>query len=90
MKHEIDWEASRRQPFADVVTPPDWPQNVRPISWNGLNLLGSDGAGGLYWDGKKIQTVTRLGWIERILASAVAVGTVSMAVFDAIRYFQGN
>ncbi|MGI0525738.1 hypothetical protein [Rhizobium giardinii] len=90
MNEKVDWDAARRQPFADVETPDDWPKGVRPMSWQGINLLGADGVGGLYWDGKKVQTVTRLGFVERALATAVAVGTVSMAIFDAVRYIQGT
>lgn len=68
MSAQIDWDAVRRKPFADVETPTDWPSNVKPMSWDGTNLLGADGAGGLYWDGKKIKTEIKLSWGAKLIA----------------------
>ncbi len=84
-----DWERIRKQPFAEGKTPDDWPTEVRQISFQGLNLLGVDRSGQLYWDGKRLQTVARLNWYERVLATIAALGTGSVALFDAIRFFDG-
>ena len=90
MSNQIDWDAARRQPFADVETPPDWPRDVKPLAWQGINLLGVDDRRNVYWDGQRLQTVAKLGWVERALATAVAVGTVSMAIVDLLRFVSGG
>lgn len=87
MRTEIDWSEIRRHKFADANTPPEWPNGIRTISLHGLQLLGIDNQGRLYWDGKQVQTVNTLGLFERILATLVAFGTVSMATFDLLRFF---
>lgn len=87
MGGQLDWNLIRRYQFADANTPPEWPEDVRPISIKGLQLLGIDNKGRLFWDGKQLQTVTRLGLFERILATLVAIGTLSMAIFDILRFF---
>jgi len=87
MGDQLDWNLIRRFRFADASTPPEWPQGVRAISLEGLQLLGLDNEGRLFWDGKQLQTVTRLGLFERALAALVAIGTLSMAIFDVLRFF---
>lgn len=86
MKNEIDWDLVRRSKFADANIPPDWPRDVRPISIKGLQLFGINGEGRICWDGKPLQTVNKLGFFERVLATLVALGTISMAVFDILRF----
>lgn len=97
MGNKVDWEAARRQPFAETETPDDWPKSVRPLSWNGISLFGVDETRGLFWDGKKVKTDVRLGWAATVLAGLIALSTlltaaatVSMAVTDIIRYLNGN
>ncbi|MDW9632137.1 hypothetical protein CN227_15060 [Sinorhizobium meliloti] len=97
MDPKIDWDAARSKPFADVETPPEWPPEVKPMSWNGLNLLGADGIGGLYWDGKRLKTEIKLSWAAKILGGLIAfftfmaaVAQVSMAVTDILRYLNGG
>lgn len=87
MGDQLDWNLIRRHQFANANTPPEWPVGVRPISMEGLQLLGVDNEGRLCWDGKQLQTVTRLGLFERALATLVAIGTLSMAIFDILRFF---
>ncbi|MDX0530758.1 hypothetical protein [Sinorhizobium medicae] len=97
MSAPVDWEAARRKPFADVETPEDWPEGVKPMSWQGTNLLGADGKGGLYWDGKKIKTEIKLGWAAKLLGVLIAfftflaaVATVTMAITDVLRFLDGK
>lgn len=64
------------QSIAD--TPPGWPSGVRPISADGLDLIGVDGAGMLYWDGKPVEVRRRLdlsGW-EKAFAIVVGFFTI--------------
>jgi hypothetical protein len=96
MNNKIDWAASRQHPFAEVETPDDWPKGVKPISWNGMNLLGVGPSGGLYWDGRQVKTEVHLGWGAKVVGVLIAistlltaVGTVSMAVTDLLRYLHG-
>ncbi|XNY07188.1 hypothetical protein ACMFL9_27340 [Sinorhizobium meliloti] len=97
MNDKVDWDAARRQPFAEVETPSDWQKNVRPLSWHGLSLFGVDETRGLYWDGKKVKTEFTLSWAAKLLGALIAlftflaaVATVSMAVIDVLRYLNGN
>jgi hypothetical protein len=93
----IDWDAARQQPFADVDTPNDWPRDVKPMNWQGMNLLGADGKGGLYWDGKKLRSEVKLGWFANLVGALIAISTVfaaaatiSMSVLDLLRYLDGR
>jgi hypothetical protein len=56
-------------------------------------LLGTDGTCCLYWDGKKIKTEIKLGWVAALIGGLIAfftflaaVATVSMAVIDLMRF----
>lgn len=93
----IDWNSARQQPFADVDTPDDWPKDVKPMSWQGMNLLGADGKGGLYWDGKKLRSEVKLGWFANLVGALIAISTffaaaatISMSVLDLLRYLDGK
>ena len=67
---------------------PHWPPDVRGISLEGLSQLGLDSRGRLYWDGQRLE-------VQRFeLSSGQAIGAflgiaaaVSVAVFDALRFF---
>lgn len=89
MKH-IDLNEGDGPSHSDEPAPEHWPKHVSPISFDGLGRVGVDRDNNLYWDGKRLQTVSKLGLVERLLATAVALGTVSMAAFDAWRFFQGQ
>ncbi|MBX5175316.1 hypothetical protein HJB77_03265 [Rhizobium lentis] len=97
MTDKVDWDAARRQPFAEVQTPDDWPESVRPLSWHGMSLFGVDLTRGLYWDGKKVKTEISLGPAAKLLGGLIALftflaaaATVSMAVTDLLRFLNGN
>lgn len=83
-----DWDQIRKHKFAPDKPPADWPTGVQPISIDGVSLFGvHQTTGEVYWDGHRLETTTRLGTFERIIALLVAASTISMAVFDAIRFF---
>jgi hypothetical protein len=69
-----------------MTPPPEWPSNVRPISTEGVSLLGIDPATNqLYWDGKQVvlrDRVVTLGGFERFLVALAAVGTVGMFIVE--------
>ncbi|CAN7398562.1 hypothetical protein LJR235_002385 [Pararhizobium sp. LjRoot235] len=96
MKDKVDWDAIRGRAFADVETPDDWPEGVRPVNLHGLTLLGVDQARGLYWDGKKLKTEVKLSWAATLIGGLIAlftffaaVATVVMAVTDILRFMNG-
>lgn len=62
----------RGQSIAD--TPTGWPEEVRPISVEGMGLMGVDGQGMLYWDGKPVEVRRRLDLSRGERWFAVAVG----------------
>ena len=79
-----DWAKIREKPFA-AARPPEWPENVSALNWNGMSLLGVDRKSGeLYWDGTRIVTEKRWGTTERRLAIAglviAAVGVAATLV----------
>jgi hypothetical protein len=50
-----DWNDIRAVRYSPMTPPPEWPPNVRPISTEGVSLLGIDPATNqLYWDGKQV------------------------------------
>lgn len=68
-----------------------WPKDVTPLSWNDSGLIGVHRkTRQLYWDGERIQTISRLGTPERIFAIIVTLATASMAIVDLIRLYNGN
>ena len=85
--HQVDWAKVRATRFAPFVTPEDWPRTVRPISMNGLGLLGVDERNGdLYWDGTKVETTKRLATFERTLAILATAATVAVAAVEVARF----
>ncbi len=69
----MDWDHIRKKRFANDQPPSDWPEGVRGISLEGLNLLGVDEKyNKLHWDGKEVvlRTMFRLATFEKGLAIA--------------------
>jgi hypothetical protein len=70
-----------------VTPPPEWPSNVRPISTEGISLLGIEPATKkLYWDGREIVVRDRLrlgGWAN-FLAILVAIGTFGSFIVELV------
>lgn len=77
---EPDWGHIRATPFS-TARPPDWPENVTALSWNGHSLFGMDRkTGELYWDGNRLITEKRWSDVERGIAIAgLIIGGVGVA-----------
>ena len=74
------------QIHSDSTPPHGWPQNVKPISMNGLDHLGVDPkTNELYWDGQKIVTERKLANFERTLALLATVATCAAALVEVGR-----
>jgi hypothetical protein len=71
--------------YSPLTPPPEWPSNVRPISMEGVSLLGIDPATNkLYWDGKEVVVRDRLrlgGWAN-FLAILVAIGAFGSFIVE--------
>ena len=81
----IDWHHIRTHRYSPMTPPPDWPSAVRPLSIEGVSLLGIDPATNkLYWDGKQIavRDRVRLGLWELILVILIAVGTFGSFIVE--------
>jgi hypothetical protein len=89
MGQGIDWLGIRRNRFSIETPPAEWPAGVQPISLEGLALIGVDADNQLYWDGKviEIRRSLRLTWWQAALAIVTGLSTVSLAMFDCLRFF---
>jgi hypothetical protein len=77
-----DWARIRAHKFADE-RPESWPEGVRAISLEGLQLFGiHERTGKLYWDGEEIVTKVRLMTFERALALIAAVSAFGIFVLQ--------
>ncbi len=84
----IDWVKVRKNACAEVETPADWPDDVKPVNWQGINLLGvSQRSNDLFWDGKRVETTKRLANFERSIAGIGATAAAILAIVDAGRAF---
>jgi hypothetical protein len=79
------WDEIRAFRYSTVAPPPGWPDNVRPISIDGVTLFGIDPATNkLYWDGREIVVRDRLrlgGWAN-FLAILVAIGAFGSFIVE--------
>jgi len=73
-----DWHEIRRLAFTRGPTPPEWPQGVRQISLDGLQLLGIDDTTQLFWDGQRVHVERRfvLSFWQKAGAIIVALGAL--------------
>jgi hypothetical protein len=70
------WAKQRTYRFSTETPPESWPKGVRPISTNGLSLLGvHESSGLLFWDGREIVTRFSFGWLPLTIAGIAAAGT---------------
>ena len=87
------WDEIRAVRYSPLTPPPEWPSNVRPISMEGVSLLGIDPATNkLYWDGKEIVVRDRLrlgGWANflAILVAIGAFGSFIVELGNALNWF---
>lgn len=93
MANDDEWDQIRREKFSPGEVPENWPPGIKAISSSGLSLLGIGTDGALYWDGVKLQTETKLGKVERLLATTVAISSIVLAAIEVLRfmgYGEGN
>jgi hypothetical protein len=80
-----NWNDIRAVRYSPLAPPPEWPSDVRPISMEGISLLGIDPATNkLYWDGREIVVRDRLrlgGWAN-FLAILVAIGAFGSFIVE--------
>ncbi|PSH61196.1 hypothetical protein CU102_27320 [Phyllobacterium brassicacearum] len=90
MRLETDLSEARNGRFSREPVPSHWPRGVKQLSIKGSALFGvHEETGNLYWDGKLVQTSNRLANFERGLGVVLVASMVSLAMFDAIRFFLG-
>jgi hypothetical protein len=88
-----NWNDIRAVRYSPLTPPPEWPSNVRPISIEGVSLLGIDPATNkLYWDGKEVVVRDRLrlgGWASflAILVAIGAFGSFIVELGNALNWF---
>ena len=91
MRLETDWSEARNGRFSREPTPRHWPQGVRQLSERGSSLFGiHEDTGNLYWDGKLVETRSRLARFERLLAVAAAGSLTIIALITVIHFFAGR
>jgi hypothetical protein len=83
-----DWNDIRALRYSPMTPPAEWPPNVRPISTEGVSLLGIDPATNqLYWDGKQVvlrDRVVTLGGFERFFVALTAIGICGIFITDLL------
>lgn len=72
------WDDIRSTRYSTYESPDDWPEGVRPLSINGMALLGvHPQTNRFYWDGQE------MWWLGFNLSVAVAVGFIALACVAA-------
>lgn len=71
-----DWEHIRKVAVVENEQVPGWPPEVRPISTEGLSLLGIDREMRLYWDGHRLARHFELTKEQAIGAGILALGAL--------------
>lgn len=68
----------------------DWPDGVRPMSWDNMAHLGVDQKGVLYWQGKPVMVRRQfeLRRYELALATMAALATVVQAIAALVPFFR--
>jgi len=65
----------------DEATPDQskWPQDIEPISWANIGRLGVSNAGQLYWDGRRVETRSRLDFTfwQKAIAAITALAVIA-------------
>lgn len=80
-----DWYRLRAARYSKVSPPIGWPVGVKPISQEGLALLGVDpSTNEIYWDGQKLVTERRWSngerWLAGIAIAVTFIGSVAACV----------
>lgn len=88
--HQVDW-AFIRQHAMSSDSPPDWPPGVKGITLKGVALLGLDDKRRLYWDGRRVATLTLSRWQKIgafVLTMSAAVAAMA-ATASAVAAWKG-
>ena len=84
----INWEDVRRNAFyTEGPTPDHWPNDVRPVSFDGLSLLGLDRNLNLHWDGRRIEYHLGFTFWQKVLAWTVGISAGVVAVAAVLALF---
>ena len=86
MSTPIDWPHIRTFALAKEGGPPSWPEGVRPITMEGLQLFGLDPAYRLYWIGKPVHIERKLTltWWQVLIAAFAAAGSLASGMSAAV------
>jgi hypothetical protein len=73
----VDWDRIRREATTNVPPPAHWPPGVKPLSFDGGDLLGVGPDNTLYWDGQRLEVArtVSLSWWQTTFAAMTALGT---------------
>ena len=76
---EAAWRRLRGRAWSEGDRAPEWPDGVHALSDEGLLLLGLDGKGQLYWDGKPLEVRRRpdFTWRQKLVAGAVTAAVIA-------------
>lgn len=87
MSQTVDWDQLRKAMAARGSGPKEWPSHVRPISLTGVNFLGLDDNGQLYWDGKLIKTEVRLSILQNVGVAITVLSAIVAAIATAVQAY---
>jgi hypothetical protein len=76
-----NWQNTRRH-ARSPIRPAEWPPGIQAISLEGLALLGIDDQNRLYWDGKRLATLTLTAWQKT--AAVIVTASAALAAIAAI------
>ena len=76
---EAAWRRLRGRAWFEGARAPEWPAGVHALSDEGLQLLGLDRKGQLYWDGKPLEVRRRFGltWRQKLATGAVTAAVIA-------------
>lgn len=66
-----------------------WPPGVRAITAEGLDAIGVDQKGDLYWHGKHVQVrhPLVLNFWHSVLAAGTAISAIAIGLIEAVRFY---
>lgn len=88
---------SDRHPAQSIEpSKPHWPEKVKPIGLDGLEYLGVDRDGQLYWDGKLVDVGRRIDlsrWqiafgVASLVAASIASGSAAISAWADLHDMQ--
>ena len=87
-----DYAQMREFMAASDRGPPEWPTGVKPLSLEGIGLLGIGPDNRLYWDGQQLEIsrIIRFSTWQAIGGTMVAVGTFAGGIAAVVSLFLGK